>query len=107
MEKRKESLGFYCGALFFCFYFTFGIFGSRLTIYRSELGKTPVEIAVVLSASGIFAIALQPDVYKRQGQNPFALFRDGSGAVMRASLHAYHFFHFFGILHENVLLQIS
>ena len=62
MEKRKASLGFYCGALLFCFYFTFGIFGSMLTIYLSDLGKTPVEIAFVLSASGIFAIALQPVV---------------------------------------------
>ena len=62
MGKKSLSLGCYCGALLFFYYFTFGIFGSMLTIYLSYLGKSPVEISFVLSASGIFAIALQPVV---------------------------------------------
>lgn len=62
MGKKSLSLGCYCGALLFFYYFTFGIFGSMLTIYLSFLGKSAVEISFVLSASGIFAIALQPVV---------------------------------------------
>ena len=62
MGRKSVSLGCYCGALLFFYYFTFGIFGSMLTIYLSDLGKSAVEISFVLSASGIFAIALQPVV---------------------------------------------
>ncbi len=62
MRKKPVSLGCYCGALLFFYYFTFGIFGSMLTIYLSDLGKSAVETSFVLSASGIFAIALQPVV---------------------------------------------
>ena len=39
-----------------------------------------------------------------RGFYPFAFFRNGRGTVMGALFDAYHFFHFFGKLHENVLL---
>lgn len=56
--KSKSYVSY--ALLYFSYFFGMGIFGSILSIYLAGIGKADSEISLIVSASGILTMALQP-----------------------------------------------
>ena len=78
-HKKLKGSYFSYALLYGSYYFGMGIFVSILSVYLSGTGKTAKEISLIVSANGIFSMALQPiigmiyDRMQREKQISFIL----------------------------------
>lgn len=59
MKNIKNSYFSY-SLLYYAYFFALGLFNSILSIYLAGVGKSSAEISLIISASGIFTMILQP-----------------------------------------------